>query len=126
MGYLNDPGATKGLFTEFDITFPMWLKAITAAQGGVYIDISVNPGSMKRGLRGHDEWRNRIAVDVRAEPKGGRANSEVISMFAELLGVKSSDVMITSGHRSRQKRVFVGGVDPEHAIERIGEVLGPG
>ena len=104
----------------------MWQKAITAAQGGVYIDISVNPGSKKRGLRGHDEWRNRIAVDVKAEPKGGRANSEVISMFAELLGVKSSDVRITSGRISRQKRVFVGGVDMEHAVKRIGEALGPG
>lgn len=104
----------------------MWQKAITAAQGGVYIDISVNPGSKKRGLRGHDEWRNRIAVDVRAEPKNGRANSEVVSMFAELLGVKSSNVMITSGYISRQKRVFVGGVDMEHAVKRIGEALGPG
>jgi uncharacterized protein (TIGR00251 family) len=103
----------------------MWQKALFAAQDGTYIDLDINPGSGSQSFRGYDEWRNRIKVSVRAEAREGRANTELISMLVDILGISSDCIQITSGQTSGQKRVFIKGMSVGAVIEKLGAHLGP-
>jgi uncharacterized protein YggU (UPF0235/DUF167 family) len=58
-----------------------------------------------------DGWRVRVA----APPERGRANAELVSYLAALVGVPRGAVRILAGRGSRDKLVEVRGVDP-HAL----------
>lgn len=108
-----------------DINLLMWKKAITEARDGTYIAIDVSPGSSNRSINGYDEWRNRIKVSVKAEARDGRANTELISLLAEILEIPTGSIQITSGQTSGQKRVLVNGMGVRAVTDRLGEHLGP-
>lgn len=95
---------------------------ITAGKDGVYIDIQVQPRARRPGVRGIHGQRLRIAV---AEPpEGGRANMATVQAVADLLNSPSKAVSLVAGATSRQKRLFVRGVGPDDALERIAAALG--
>jgi uncharacterized protein (TIGR00251 family) len=52
---------------------------------------------------------NAIVVRLNAPPVDGAANSELIRLLAEVLGVPRRSIQIVSGERSRNKRVRIGG-----------------
>ena len=104
----------------------MWKNALTEGQDGVYIDVEVSPASASQSIRGYDEWRNRIRISLKAEPRDGKANAELVSMLGGILGISGDNIQITSGQTSGQKRVFVRDADKEQIIEKLGGHLGPG
>lgn len=52
---------------------------------------------------------------IRAVPERGKANSELIALLAQLLGVSRRDITITVGASSRDKVITVSGVDQASA-----------
>ena len=104
----------------------MWQKALTEGQGGVYIDVEVSPASSIQAIRGYDEWRNRIRIALKAEPKDGKANAEFVNFLSKVLDTSSDNIQITSGQTTGQKRVFVKNLGKDIIIEKLGEHLGPG
>lgn len=88
---------------------------------GIVLRVMAHPGAGKTSVVGvHGD---SLKVRVGAPPVGGRANAALITMVAELFGVKESEVGITSGETSRTKRLSVKGVDPEQARHLIDEAL---
>lgn len=73
------------------------------------IRLRVNPGARHTQLVGRhgDGWRIRVAAPADA----GRANAELVSYLATLLGVGSAAVRVVAGHHSRDKLVEVSGLD---------------
>jgi uncharacterized protein YggU (UPF0235/DUF167 family) len=49
----------------------------------------------------------------------GAANRALVAFLARRLGVRKQQVSITSGERSRQKRVHVAGLTADEALERL-------
>lgn len=90
---------------------------ITASEGGVYLDIHVQPRSRQPGVRGVQGDRLKLAVSAPAE--GGKANRAVIEAVADLLEVKPAAVSIVKGATSAQKRLFIQGVDVEETRRRL-------
>ncbi|ODS33433.1 MAG: hypothetical protein SCARUB_01405 [Candidatus Scalindua rubra] len=78
---------------------------IREMEGGIVIPVKVQPNSSKNGIMG--EYANRIKIAVTVPPEKGKANKAVIKVLAEWLDVKSPDIQIISGEKSKDKEVFV-------------------
>jgi len=57
-------------------------------------------------------------VRVSAAAVEGAANSALVQLLADELGVARRDVQIVAGATNRQKLVVVDGVDPEAVVAR--------
>ncbi len=82
------------------------------------MDILVSPRSGTSKVEGFDQWRQRVTVKVRAPPADGRANREIIDLFATLTG---SEVGISHGAGGRMKtlRIAMEMADLEALMERL-------
>jgi len=65
------------------------------------LDIKVVPGASKSALGEAKE--GRLKVRIAAIPENGKANEELRSFFAKLLGIPKRDVYLESGEKSRLK-----------------------
>jgi uncharacterized protein (TIGR00251 family) len=68
-------------------------------EGGIVVSVKIQPNSSKDRVIG--EYADRIKVAVTVAPEKGKANKAVIKIFSKWLGVKSSDIQIISGEKSR-------------------------
>lgn len=82
---------------------------IRDADGGAELLIHVQPGARRSGVAG--THGDALKIAVREKATGGAANRAVCELVADLLEVPRSTVELVSGHRSRRKRLRVGGVD---------------
>jgi uncharacterized protein (TIGR00251 family) len=53
----------------------------------------------------------RLKVRIQAAPVDGRANSQLISFLASILGMKKSQIRIETGFTTRDKRIVIEGLD---------------
>jgi uncharacterized protein (TIGR00251 family) len=68
--------------------------------------VKVTPKSSKTELAGYlpdGTWKVKLA----AAPEKGHANRELVEFLAKHLGVAKSRIQITSGEKSRLKRIHV-------------------
>ena len=69
------------------------------------LELHVQPGASRSGFAGkHGE---RIKVRLAAPAQDGKANAALIEFLATHYGVPRRNVRITSGLKSRQKRVVI-------------------
>ncbi len=95
---------------------------ITRAGGGIYLDVYVQPRARKGAIVG---WHGEaLKVAVTASPVRGRANEELLSTIARVLGTRRGDITLVKGRSGRRKRLFIDGVSEEAARRRIEEALG--
>ena len=67
------------------------------------------------------EYRDDVLrVRVTAPPEDGKANTAVIVLLAESLGIARSRVRITRGYTSRDKLVEVESMDGAEVLRRLG------
>jgi len=90
---------------------------VSAAVGGVRIDVRVTPRASRTRIDGVRD--GRIVVRVTAPPVDSAANDAVLAAIADQLGVAKRAVRLVSGGRGRQKVVEVDGVDVPTATERL-------
>lgn len=50
---------------------------------------------------------NHITIGVTAKPVGGEANKEIIKKLSKHFGVSSSNIVIKSGHKSKEKIIEI-------------------
>jgi uncharacterized protein (TIGR00251 family) len=67
----------------------------------IHITIKALPGASKTEFAGVKD--GRLRVRVAAAPEGGRANAELRSFFAKVLGCPARDVVLLRGEKSRLK-----------------------
>jgi uncharacterized protein len=74
------------------------------------IAVWVQPGSSRPGVGGdHD---GALVVRVSKRPVDGAANAATLAALAAAFGVRSSEVTLVAGARSRSKIIDVAGADP--------------
>jgi uncharacterized protein (TIGR00251 family) len=85
--------------------------------GMTRLRLRVVPGARASRLVGrHGEaWK----VQVRAAPERGAANDAVVRLLAETLEIGREDVVLVSGHGSRDKIVELAGIDAAEADRRL-------
>jgi uncharacterized protein len=90
---------------------------IKPCKDGLAVDIRVHPGSSKKGVEFSGE--GRIQVYVNAPPQEGRANKEVLNVFAKAVGLKRAAVGLERGEKSRDKTLLISGLDLETLKARL-------
>ena len=87
---------------------------------GTLIDIYVTPNSNKSTIKGEREGRLWIALT--SQPKGGKANKELISFLSKILHIPKARISIKSGETSRFKRILVEGIHTEEIRKKLEHV----
>lgn len=82
---------------------------IVESPRGVTFDVRVIPRARRNAIDGVQG--DALKVRLAAAPVDGAANDALIAFLAERLGVRKSVVSIRSGAKSRNKTVYVEGVD---------------
>jgi len=63
--------------------------------------------------------QDECLVSVEAGPTQGKANSEVIRLFAKQLGLPAARITIVSGYKSSRKVLFIEGVDQGQVVSAL-------
>ena len=95
-----------------------WAKEhVLDGKAGTLLLLYIQPGASKTAVKGEfASTPPRLKISVAAPPVDGAANLLVVKFIAETLGVAKSQVHFISGEASRQKTVWVSGVDPLSAV----------
>ena len=70
---------------------------------GCLLRVRAQPGARRYGVQG--TWNGHLKVGLRSPPEEGRANEELLTLLAELLGLRRAAVGLRRGARSRNKVV---------------------
>jgi uncharacterized protein YggU (UPF0235/DUF167 family) len=80
------------------------------------LEVRVTPGARRSVISGRygDAWK----VSVTAPPDRGRANTALVTLLADELGVPHRSVRVLTGHGARTKIVEVDGLDAQD-VDRL-------
>ncbi len=95
---------------------------LTPAPGGVYLRVRLTPRASRNAVTG--VRAGALLVRLTSPPVDGAANASLVGLLAKIFRIKKGAVTITSGLTSRDKRVFIEGVDAEGAASALKGVLG--
>ena len=87
-------------------------------QDGIRINVRVTPRASRNVVMGRRG--DNLAVKLTSPPVEGRANKDLIKFLAKLLGVSPSSVSIVKGETSREKILYVAGMDSSTALVKLG------
>jgi uncharacterized protein len=88
---------------------------------GVLLRVHLQPRAARDRVVGlHGE---ALKVALTAAPVENAANSALLAFLATLLRVPRASVSLVSGAKSREKRVFVSTVNPQHVTQRLESTL---
>jgi uncharacterized protein YggU (UPF0235/DUF167 family) len=91
-------------------------QVVAHPRGSVFAVTVVPRGGRNAIERGSD---GALRVRVTAPPVAGAANTAVLRLLADALGVRRADLEILSGGSARRKRILVSGLDSEELERRI-------
>jgi uncharacterized protein (TIGR00251 family) len=87
---------------------------------GLLVPIRAHAGARKNAILGERQGALRVAVTAPADK--GRANTAIVALLADVLGVSKSSVQIVAGTTSPMKRVQIDCDDPRtmrEALEKL-------
>jgi len=84
---------------------------VRESEGGLSFLVRVQPRASRNEIDG--EWQGALRIRLHVPPVEGRANEALRRFLADCLNVPLAAVKITSGWRSRLKRVEVQGARAE-------------
>ena len=87
---------------------------------GLTFDIQVIPHASRAEIAGVQE--GAFKVKVTAPPVEGAANEACIKLLADKLGLKKSQIKISSGAKSRKKTVMIKDISKEELQIKINNV----
>jgi uncharacterized protein (TIGR00251 family) len=93
------------------------ISMIRETATGVEIDVRVMPRARKTGLGGVRD--GALLVRLAAPPIDHAANDTLIVFLGDLLHVPIRAIQITSGERSRRKRVSIAGISGDEVRRRV-------
>ena len=89
---------------------------VSETTDGVVFNIRVIPRASRCELAGVQG--DALKLRIKAPPVEGAANKECVRFLSDMLGVKKSQIKIIAGHRSKNKKVSISGINRKD-IERV-------
>ena len=75
------------------------------------MSVNVQPASKQEGIIGYNEWKGELKIAVKAIAEGGKANKALIHVISESFNLPKEAVEITSGLKSKSKKVKLSTTD---------------
>ncbi|MGC8916710.1 MAG: DUF167 domain-containing protein [Thermoanaerobaculum sp.] len=94
---------------------------VQRAQGGCLLRVRVAPKARRLAVMG--VVGDALKVALTAPPERGQANAQLEGYLAELLAVPRRVVSVRAGAGSRDKLVFLEGMEPSEVLRRLQTVL---
>lgn len=91
---------------------------ITDARSGAALTVKIVPKASRTEIVGIEK-DGTLKIRLTAPPVEGKANEELITFLAELLGVHPDQLEIVAGHNTREKLISVTDVTTEDVEKRI-------
>lgn len=82
-----------------------WIKEKGSQQ--TLLHVYIQPGASKTEIIGLFGEPARLKIKIKAPPKDGLANDEVLKFIGKMLGISKSRVEIIRGESSRQKDLLI-------------------
>jgi uncharacterized protein (TIGR00251 family) len=95
---------------------------LTEHAEGVVLPVRAQPNARRAGVVG--EQNGALKVAVTAPPEDGRANAALLEVLREALGLKRSQIELTAGQTSRDKRFLIRAIGREELAGRLAKLLG--
>ena len=87
----------------------------------IVLSVRVNPRASKNAIAGRRG--EALLVRLSAPPVEGAANDALVDYLAKALSVPRRQISIVSGHKSRDKRVAIGGRTERDVAARVSAIL---
>jgi uncharacterized protein len=84
---------------------------ITEHSEGALLAVRAQPGAKRNAVTGEQGGSLKIAVT--APPEDGRANSALVEVLREWLGVKRFQIELVGGHTHRNKTFLIRAITPD-------------
>ncbi len=84
---------------------------IREKENGIIIPAKIQPNSSKEQVIG--EYAEKLKIAVTSPPEKGKANKAIVKTLAKWLNIKTSDIQIISGGKSKDKEIFVRNITEE-------------
>jgi uncharacterized protein (TIGR00251 family) len=97
------------------------IEVVTTRAGTVRFEARARPGARSSGVCGVRD--GAVVVRLRAPPVDGAANSELLAVLAEVLGVAKRDLVLVRGLSSRSKIVEVVRLPAGEVCSRLGRAV---
>ena len=91
----------------------------TRLDASIIIRCEISPNSKENKVKGVNEWRNRLKLDIAEPAVSNRANLELISYLSKLLEIDKKKLEIISGNKTRLKSVLVVGLSVEIIQQKL-------
>ena len=92
-----------------------------SSDGTFILRVHVQPGAGRTAVVGRHG--DALKLKVAAPPEQGRANEACEKFLAEILGLKHTDVTLSSGGSSRSKRFALAGLEHDELVVRLEQGL---
>jgi uncharacterized protein (TIGR00251 family) len=98
-----------------------WLKPYKVESETWVLAVRAKPRASISRIVGISDDGVCINVTLAAPPVDGEANSELVSLFAEVFKLRKKQIEILSGEGSRFKRVVLRGISEAIVLMKVGE-----
>lgn len=95
-------------------------EAIWEGEAGTFVRVVVKTQSRDDEFVA-DVSPGFIEVNLRSAPRKGKANRELLKQFSDLFDCSTSEIVIASGHRSREKVLLLLGRHAEEVRKTLVE-----
>src|SRR5258708_449217 len=95
---------------------------LQSTAAGVILPVHARPGARKNDVTGIHA--GRLKVSVTEAPEKGKANQALLKLLAALLEIRPSQITLTAGATSHQKKFLIAGLDRANLEQRLRALLG--
>jgi uncharacterized protein YggU (UPF0235/DUF167 family) len=88
---------------------------------GTVLPVRAHAGARRNEVGGEQDGMLRVSVTQ--APEKGKANKAILTLLAKALGVRKSQIELTAGETSPNKRFLVRGLAPGELAARIEPLL---
>lgn len=95
--------------------------AVWENEKGAFLKVTARPRSKSRDfVFGLDD--ESLIVNLTSPAREGKANTELLKRLSKLLGVSGGSLSLVSGHKSKEKTVFIERATAEQIMKTLQEV----
>ncbi len=93
---------------------------IRETEDGIIIPAKIQPNSSKEQVIG--EYAEKLKIAVTSPPEKGKAHKAIVKALAKGLNIKTSDIQIVSGEKSKDKEIFVRNITEKDVYKLVSQI----